>query len=255
MGEEASLRAALGVLDRVLGVRRPDEVPGVVMDAVGETIDYDGAAFGALDVGGRVSYWSRSVQTVAPPLISSFELNAGTCPLVLRTRTGQIVSVRRSDLLGDRAFRATPASGKLLHEAADDHLAVVSFRLPDDRLACLALNRAARDFDEGELARLHAIGRQLSRAARFARLWRAPPYGLTPLTPGEGRVLACVAEGLTNRAAARRLGVAEATVHKHLEHAYRKMGVTNRVAATVAWLGTQPGERATRGGPPRLRIM
>lgn len=54
------------------------------------------------------------------------------------------------------------------------------------------------------------------------------------LTRQERRVLDFVAQGLTDREVAGRLGIAEATVHKHLEHAYRKLQVTNRVAATLA---------------------
>jgi DNA-binding NarL/FixJ family response regulator len=58
------------------------------------------------------------------------------------------------------------------------------------------------------------------------------------LTPRERDVLALVARGLTDAAIAGRLGIAEATVHKHLEHVYRKLSVTNRVSATITWLAS-----------------
>lgn len=45
-----------------------------------------------------------------------------------------------------------------------------------------------------------------------------------------------VAEGLTNAEIARRLWVTPATVGKHLEQVYRKLGVTSRTAA-LAKLG------------------
>lgn len=64
------------------------------------------------------------------------------------------------------------------------------------------------------------------------------PTPAAALTERERAVLALVARGLTDRAVAGRLGIAEATVHKHLEHAYRKLGVTNRVSATLACLPT-----------------
>ena len=46
-----------------------------------------------------------------------------------------------------------------------------------------------------------------------------------------------VAPGLSNSEIAQRMGVATCTVRKHLEHAYRKLGVTNRLAAAVALRG------------------
>ena len=46
-------------------------------------------------------------------------------------------------------------------------------------------------------------------------------------------MLVLVADGLTAAAVARRLVVAERTVHKHLERAYAKLGVSDRVTAVL----------------------
>lgn len=54
------------------------------------------------------------------------------------------------------------------------------------------------------------------------------------LSPAERRVLELVAAGASNQDAAERLTVSVATVRKHLEHAYRKLGVSNRTAAVAA---------------------
>jgi DNA-binding NarL/FixJ family response regulator len=49
-------------------------------------------------------------------------------------------------------------------------------------------------------------------------------------------VLRLVADGCTNRAAARRLGIGEATVKTHLMHVYEKLGVGDRASAVrTAW--------------------
>jgi len=42
-----------------------------------------------------------------------------------------------------------------------------------------------------------------------------------------------VADGLANKAVARRLGIAEPTVRKHLTNVYRQIGVNDRTQAAL----------------------
>ena len=58
------------------------------------------------------------------------------------------------------------------------------------------------------------------------------------LTRREQDVLRCVAAGKTTAETARLLWVTEATVSKHLEHVYRKLGVTSRTAALAKLNGS-----------------
>jgi ATP/maltotriose-dependent transcriptional regulator MalT len=69
-------------------------------------------------------------------------------------------------------------------------------------------------------------------------------------------VPALVAEGRTAAAVARRLQIAERTVHEHLQHAYAKLGVSDRVsavlrahAAGVLPRGEGPADRAGGARP------
>jgi DNA-binding NarL/FixJ family response regulator len=55
--------------------------------------------------------------------------------------------------------------------------------------------------------------------------------GVPNLTPREQTVLMAAADGLTAREIGRKLGVSERTVTTHLDHIYRKLGATSRVAA------------------------
>ena len=55
-----------------------------------------------------------------------------------------------------------------------------------------------------------------------------------PLSQRELEVLEMVAQGSTNREAAHRLYISEATVKTHLLHVYAKLGVNDRAAAVAA---------------------
>jgi DNA-binding CsgD family transcriptional regulator len=55
--------------------------------------------------------------------------------------------------------------------------------------------------------------------------------GASLLTPRQLELLRAVARGDTNRQIARDLGVTEATVRKHLEHVYQRLGVHSRTQA------------------------
>lgn len=53
------------------------------------------------------------------------------------------------------------------------------------------------------------------------------------LTGRERAVLVLLERGLTAEAIARELGISPRTVHKHLEHLYRKLGVSDRLRAVM----------------------
>ncbi|EYB67436.1 LuxR family transcriptional regulator [Deinococcus phoenicis] len=57
--------------------------------------------------------------------------------------------------------------------------------------------------------------------------------GDVTLTPRERDVLARLAEGLSNKRAARELGVSESTVKFHVQAVYSKLGVQSRAAAVT----------------------
>jgi DNA-binding CsgD family transcriptional regulator len=61
------------------------------------------------------------------------------------------------------------------------------------------------------------------------------------LTSREGEVLSAVAAGLSDAEIAEELFISARTVQKHLEHIYRKLGVTDRDAAAACALGADRG--------------
>jgi DNA-binding CsgD family transcriptional regulator len=84
-----------------------------------------------------------------------------------------------------------------------------------------------------------AVGAVSGRARRTF----ADPAGSgpAPLTDQEERVLELVSLGHTNAAIGRALQRSPRTIAKHLEHIYRKLGVSNRAAAVASSHGERPG--------------
>ena len=90
------------------------------------------------------------------------------------------------------------------------------------------LLRAVRAAAHGEAVLSSAV------AARLMSRVRAPAApGAEPLSQRELEVLELVAAGTTNREAAARLFISEATVKTHLLHIYAKLGVGDRAAAVA----------------------
>ena len=55
----------------------------------------------------------------------------------------------------------------------------------------------------------------------------------TLLTPREAQILDAIADGLTNKAIARRLGISLHTVKFHVESVFRKLGASTRTEAVA----------------------
>jgi DNA-binding CsgD family transcriptional regulator len=81
---------------------------------------------------------------------------------------------------------------------------------------------------------LQGLERQATAYAGALRSARSERVAASvELTPRERGVLGLLAEGHTAGAIARRLGIAERTVHKHLERCYSKLGVADRLSAVL----------------------
>ncbi|MEU4397923.1 response regulator transcription factor [Micromonospora orduensis] len=87
------------------------------------------------------------------------------------------------------------------------------------------LVRAVRAAAQGEAVLSPSV------AGRLMGRLRAPAE--EPLSHRELEVLAMVAKGTSNREAAARLFISEATVKTHLLHVYAKLGVNDRAAAVA----------------------
>lgn len=68
-----------------------------------------------------------------------------------------------------------------------------------------------------------------------------PVPGSQPLTARQSQVAALIAEGMTNRQIAERLGIEERSAEGHVERIRRRLGVASRVQVAAWWIRQSPG--------------
>jgi DNA-binding CsgD family transcriptional regulator len=99
------------------------------------------------------------------------------------------------------------------------------------------LDRAWDDYDYmGALARRAAVQRVMRQAGARRTKWSSNNCGGAdrPLTEAERRVAYVIADGHTDKATSKLLGISENTVGTHIRSAYAKLGVQSRVQLTNA---------------------
>lgn len=219
------------VLGRLTGLIAADAVLYAEFDIEGQTM-LGGIEFGP-DVGegpdDEARYWAAS-----------------PCPITeyrMRTRDG--TALRMSDLVSWRRYRATRIYSEYYHPLRSERLLEMGISLRPRHHRSLAAFRAEdtaefseRDRDVLEALRPHLQARE-ARAELLRRLDHEvddrsdgdPPHPFTPLTQREREIIHLVGIGMTNARIAAQLWVTPATVKKHLENVYEKLGVGNRAAA------------------------
>ena len=116
------------------------------------------------------------------------------------------------------------------------------------------LNRIRGDFSSRDRAVLELVRPHLHRIHEMTQLRRAiappEPEELNRLTAREGEILELVAAGMSNAAIAERLWISPATVKKHLENTYAKLGVANRTAAVMRLTSERSDRRQAHPSSP-----
>jgi DNA-binding NarL/FixJ family response regulator len=121
-----------------------------------------------------------------------------------------------------------------------------------DALQAGATGYLVKDADPNELfgAIRDAAAGNSPLDPRAARVLLANQRGLQPardLSAREEEVLRLVANGLANKAIARRLGISERTVKAHLTSVFQRLGVTDRTQAAL-WAREHLGPEPDPGG-------
>jgi DNA-binding CsgD family transcriptional regulator len=200
---------------------------------------------------------------------SFYEAHMHENPLVALAATEGLPEPRDwVDVDPDRRFETTPLfRGFYAPLGIRSQLA---FTFPGDgTIVGIAVNRDGTPFSDRERRLLGLAAPLIALAHRHAVATTAPllrPAGAglgdawTPadqaidvmvgrlrgrgLTDRQALVVAHAAVGATTRQLARTLGISDGTARKHLENAYARLGVTNRVAAAAVALGHGGLERS-----------
>lgn len=171
----------------------------------------------------------------------------GPCPITdYRTRTGDLTAVRMSDVIGRGRYHQLPFYREYYLPSPIEHVLDLGLSADPKHLRSLLLYRerdepdfSDRDREVLELLRPHFRAREaladLQRRAQpaneLASTSGATSGPNTALTTREREILRLVGQGRTNAQIAAELWITPATVKKHLENVYLKLGVGNRAAA------------------------
>jgi DNA-binding NarL/FixJ family response regulator len=243
MAAERTVRAALATVEAADAAASLTELPALVMPALMNLVGADSVLWtelgstASLDLPpgshpGRVIGYPEPLLTAETAL--ALEQHAPDSPLVCHTRPGgDGRPIRRSDLQSARSFRSSGIYADVARKIDADEMLAMALK-PGRLHVCVSLNRAGVDFTAADVDVTCLLPLLTHRVARLATAAQRATLALTELTERQQQVLRLAAEGLTDAAIGRRLDCSPRTVDKHLEHIYRKLGVSCRTAAVVA---------------------
>jgi DNA-binding NarL/FixJ family response regulator len=252
-----TVRAALATVEAADRAASLTELSRLLLPLLAGLVGADSAQWTELDVTPGPDQAAGPVPSryagYPEPLLSQemavdLERHAPDFPLTRHTRPGgDGRPVRQSDLQSMRSFRASGMYADVARKIGVDRMLATALK-PGSLHVCISLHRAGSDFTPEAVDLLTWLRPLLTRrvallAAREAIAGQAfagqPVPGQSIAAPAgltmrQEQVLRLVADGLTDAAIGRRLGCSPRTVDKHLEHIYRRLGVSCRTAAIAA---------------------
>ena len=269
---EPVLRAALELAEHALSVQHCADL-GSLLGDVARIVGSDTASLARIDLAGQdeaAILWPPArvpnlATLAAYPSTAHSHPARGVLLRTVRENRPWSLPIQLAELVPTRTWHETPLCREVLDSLTDQLCLPLSYR--STTVTAISLSRLGGHFTGPSrqlltLAAPHlraAVARTTGSSTLTLRLaptveWvttgfatcpaRSTPQragsdadALTPVvSPREQQVLDLVIEGLTDAAIARRLGIAPATVSKHLHRLYSRLGLGNRAAATRWWL-------------------
>ena len=239
---ERDLLALLGIIRDHLGDDPGDGLPLSLLDHLRVQVPSDAVSFFGLDSRQQMVWFGQEVPDGGEGGDDdAFWAHYWDClPCSYPDRSGDLRRViRLSDFYSARQWHSTGMYSDYIRPAGFDHELMLCLPGAPGRTVRLMFFRGpGQDFSERDRALLALLRPHLQEAYADAELRRR---GVPALTARQWELLRLVAAGCTNSQIARRLGLSEATVRKHLENIYARLRVSSRAAAvTCAFATAQP---------------
>ena len=234
------LHRAVLLVDSLAELADPADFAEVALPRLAALIGCDLLSYNEIGpAGGRVFFADYPPGVLNAMDGDVFTAHVHEHPLVSYYRaSGTSEPVMISDFLSQGELHRTGLYAEYFRHLAVEHQIAVRLPGAGDQVIGVALSRSRPDFTENDRDLLGVLRQPLMAALLRARARHraqgalcADAGALSALTDREVRILQLVALGRTNVAIARGLDISPRTVAKHLEHIYRKLGVSSRAHA------------------------
>lgn len=238
---ETDLRALAELVSRKRDDLEPDGLPPSLLLDLMSLVHCDALAFTGFDTGQETAWFGQNFpagiwpdsEAQWEPLSQAHWQHYWDCASCsYPDRTGDFGSVTKiSDFYSARQWRHTGMRADYYRPLGYEHDLSLALPVGPGRTVRLFLFRGpGLDFSDLDRAVLTLLRPHLQQAYTDAERRR---HGTPQLTPRHWELLRLVAAGHTNSQVARRLGLSEGTVRKHLENIYARLQVSSRTAAVT----------------------
>jgi DNA-binding CsgD family transcriptional regulator len=233
---ERDLRTLLGIVGDERGDLPAAGLPLSLLAELKDQIPCDHLSFERFDTGRQIDIFGQHIPALGddsePDMQLFWKHYWDSLPCCYPDRTGDLRNVTKSsDFYSVRQWHSTAMYCDWIRPSGLEHEMLLC--LPGGHLRTIRLlfwRGPGTDFSDRDRALLALLRPHLHQAYLDAERRRHPA---PRLTPRQGELLCLVAAGHTNAQIARRLGVTEKTVGKHLENIYARLHVSSRTAAVT----------------------
>jgi DNA-binding NarL/FixJ family response regulator len=171
------------------------------------------------------SGWRTSVELIGEP---------NDVPSVVQRAIADIILVAWNGAAGE----VTELIHQVVRALPNQRIVVLGTPRPESQLVTLINNRRLSWFSEFESVQqlLAHLGRVLHPVPILTPAGTASTHNVR-LTLREEEILNMIAEGLSNKRIAKRLGVSSHTIKNHVQHILEKLAVSDRLAAVRRFYG------------------